>query len=306
MKLQSKSVRYGMGLALVTACISGLSIFYNKTLVVSGLDPLVFNLIKNGGVALLLTSFLVIQGGAKRLAYLRFPQWLQLVSIGIIGGSIPFVLFFAALSHMPALQATLIHKTLFVWVALLAVPLLKEKLSRSQLIGYGLVLGSSLLIGGLPRFSGSIWELAVFAATLLWALENIIVKYTLRSIDTALVAWSRMFFGSAVLLLISLWQGKTMLMFAVSPQQLLIVFGSILFLTGYVVSWYAALKYAPATLTSSILVLATPITAALQIFTTFSISPELIISNGIIILGMILIVGNVAVFPKAKFVTARS
>ena len=45
----------------------------------------------------------------------------------MIGGSVPFVLFFEGLARAEATQAAFIQKTLVVWVALLAVPLLRER-----------------------------------------------------------------------------------------------------------------------------------------------------------------------------------
>ena len=45
----------------------------------------------------------------------------------MIGGSVPFVLFFEGLARAEATQAAFIQKTLVIWVALLAVPLLRER-----------------------------------------------------------------------------------------------------------------------------------------------------------------------------------
>ena len=65
-------------------------------------------------------------GRATRPATRR--QWLGVVAVACIGGSVPFVLFFEGLARADATQAAFIHKTLVVWVALLAVPLLRERL----------------------------------------------------------------------------------------------------------------------------------------------------------------------------------
>ena len=58
-------------------------------------------------------------------------QWLGLLGVGVIGGSVPFVLFFEGLARAEATQAAFIQKTLVVWVALLAVPLLRERFRRA-------------------------------------------------------------------------------------------------------------------------------------------------------------------------------
>ena len=49
------------------------------------------------------------------------------LGVGVIGGSVPFVLFFEGLARAEATQASFIQKTLVIWVALLAVPLLRER-----------------------------------------------------------------------------------------------------------------------------------------------------------------------------------
>ena len=54
-------------------------------------------------------------------------QWLALFGVGVVGGSVPFVLFFEGLARAEATQASFIQKTLVIWVALLAVPLLHER-----------------------------------------------------------------------------------------------------------------------------------------------------------------------------------
>ena len=49
--------------------------------------------------------------------------------VAILGGAVPFLLFFGGLASTASTQAAFLHKTLIVWVALLAIPLLKEKLT---------------------------------------------------------------------------------------------------------------------------------------------------------------------------------
>ena len=55
-------------------------------------------------------------------------QWGALAPIGVIGGSVPFVLFFEGLARASSPQAAFLHKTLVLWVALLAVVVLGERL----------------------------------------------------------------------------------------------------------------------------------------------------------------------------------
>lgn len=268
----------GILLAILAAIVSGFSIFYNKLVLVKGIDPLIFNVLKNGGVALLLSGLLVMRGQLPKLLSLSKKQWLKLWLIAIIGGSLPFVLYFEGLQSVSAINANLIQKTLFIWVAMLAVPFLGERLSKIQIIGYSVVAWSNLFIGGFSGISWSRAEAMILIATLLWSLENIIAKITLKDLDSTLVVWARMFLGGVILTSIALFQGKIGLLIKVHPDQLLVICGSIALLTMYVRFWYKALALAPATLVTSILILATPITNVLSaVFVTHAIAmPQLI------------------------------
>lgn len=283
-------MKKGIIFALTTAVISGFSIFYNKLIIVKGIDPLIFNILKNGGVALLLSFFFLSLSERKKLISLKPQQWKKLLAIGIVGGFIPFVLYFEGLKTVAATNANLIHKTLFIWVAMMAIPLLKEKLNLIQILGYLIVAWSNLFIGGFTGFTGSSGEIMILTATLLWSVENIIAKIALKDIESNIVAWGRMFIGSIFMILLALAQNKLVLITRLNLSQILPVAGSILFLTGYVYFWFRALKYAPATLVTSILILATPITNILSaVFITHNLPQVQIISIVTISIGLLLI-----------------
>lgn len=125
----SKQLQKGIIFAFLTAIISGFAIFYNKLIIVKGVDPLIFNILKNGGVAVVLTILLFPLTQRKKLLSLSSSQWKKLLLIGFIGGFVPFVLYFEGLKQVSAINANLIHKTLFIWVAVMALPILKEKLN---------------------------------------------------------------------------------------------------------------------------------------------------------------------------------
>lgn len=272
-------MRKGIIFALITALISGFSIFYNKSVIVQGVDPLVFNIVKNGGAAFILSLLLLHVPKVNKLKSLSINQWKKLLIIGAVGGSIPFILFFEGLRTVSAANANLIHKTLFLWVAAMAVSTLGEKLNIWQVIGYLLVAWSNLFIGGLSGFSGSIGEYMILAATILWGMENIIAKIALKDIDFHIVAWGRMFIGSLILISVALFENKLSLIAKLSADQILPILGSILFLCGYVITWYKALKFAPATVVTSVLILSTPITnilTAILINHTFLPQPQFI------------------------------
>lgn len=271
----------GIKYAVATAVISGFSIFINKFAVDSINPPLVFTAVKNTTVALLIFSFLLFTKKIKNFKKLTPKETIYLLAIGLIGGALPFYLFFTGLSKIPAINGAMIHKTLVLWVALLALPFLKEKLSQIQIVALLLLFTSNIFIGGFKGFQFSVGELMVLTATIFWAVENILAKRILPTVDPDLVVSARMGIGSLILITISA---------IFYPQSLLALprFTSLQFfwltftaasLTAYTITWYRALKFAPATLVTSILVASTLITNLLSaIFITHNlillISPQ--------------------------------
>ena len=205
-------IKTGIIFAFITAIISGFSIFYNKSVIVSGIDPLIFNIIKNGGVALILSIFLLLLPNRNKYFSISSSSWIKLFLIGVIGGSIPFILFFSGLKETAATNANIIQKSLFIWVTIMALPILSEKLNLWQTAGYIIVAWSNLFLGGFSNFAFNRGELLILAATLFWSIEYIIAKITLKSVDYKVVAWGRMAIGAVILIFIALIQNKLYLL----------------------------------------------------------------------------------------------
>lgn len=269
-------------LALSTALISGLAVFFNSFAVKVVNNSNVLTTTKNILVALILSLIILTPSIIKKIKQLTKRDWLNLIIIGFIGGSIPFLLFFKGLSLSSSVNAGFIHKTLFIWVTLLAIPLLKEKLSKIQWLALAvLLLGNYFLIGFKWSFSKA--DLLILGATILWAVEFIIAKKILRNLDAKIVAWGRMFFGSLFLIgyLTATNQAQTILTLNLE-QWGLISFSSI-FLLGYVLTWYHALAKLPATIVTSILVIASPITTTLNaVFVTHQLKTNQLIGSLVI------------------------
>lgn len=258
-------MKKGVYLVLATALISGLANFFNKF----GLDALgknayQYTTLKNIIPAVVLSIFILTPFIWPKLKSLSRNQWLKLLLIGLIGGSIPFLLFFKGLSLTSAISASFIHKTLFVWVAILALPVLKEKLTKLQLLAVFILLGGNFVFGGFKSFVWGYAHTLVLIATILWAIENVIAKIALKDMDSMIVAWGRMFFGSLILIGFLAWTNNTSGLLAVNFSQFLWLALVGLLLTGYVITWYGAMKKLPVTVVSSFLVLASPITAMLN------------------------------------------
>ena len=128
-----RTVTWGIGLAAGTAVISGFAIWLNGFAVKLVPDAALYTTLKNGVAALILVGLLAALIRPGELRAIGRQDRLRLVLIGIVGGSVPFVLFFSGLAMASAPSAAFIQKTLFIWVALLAVPFLGERLGWVQI-----------------------------------------------------------------------------------------------------------------------------------------------------------------------------
>jgi drug/metabolite transporter (DMT)-like permease len=285
-QLYKKGVKY----AFITAVISGLAVFINKFGVTVWETASIYTTAKNLIAALLLTGLLIAFKKLPELKRLSAESWRNLILIGIIGGSVPFLLFFQSLKMIPAVQAAFIHKTLFLWVAVLSYPFLKEKLSKVQLFALAILFLGVFMFSVPLKFSLQTGSIMALVATILWAIENVLAKITLKDVSSMTLAWARMFFGSIILLGYLAITGNLAGIIPQTAQQIGITFvvGAVLF--GYVVSWYSALKYAPATVVASVLVLAAPITAILNsIFVTHNFAATNILPIFIMLAGALLL-----------------
>lgn len=261
--------RVGLGLACVTALVSGISVFVNASAVRAVGNPVLFTTLKNGvAAALLVALVLASQRGPWRPGWRTWPG---LVALGVIGGSVPFVLFFNGLAQATAPGAAVIQKTLFVWVALLAVLLLRERLGRIQIAALGVLLVSQLIVQPPNGVSWRSGETMIAAATLFWAVEVVIAKRVLVAVPAAVAAASRMAIGFIILVAFLGATGGLAGAGHLRPDQWMWVLVTGLLLTAYVASWYAALRRAPASAVTALLTMGAPITALLQLVSTGSI-----------------------------------
>src|SRR3989304_6510613 len=191
----------GIYISLTTAVISGVSIFVNKFAVDTIKPALYFTSVKNVAVALLIVTIVLATGEWKKIAKLSKKELGYLLLIGIIGGSLPFYLYFTGLSQTPAVNAAIIHKTLVFWVMLMAIPFLKEKVTKWQILGVLMLFAGNVFVGGFKGFKFSQGELMLLIATVLCAVENIIAKKVLTTVSPNIVAAFRMGLGSVVLML---------------------------------------------------------------------------------------------------------
>ncbi|MBU0461410.1 MAG: DMT family transporter [Nanoarchaeota archaeon] len=279
----------GYWLVLLTALISGASIFLNK-FGVEGINPYVFTWSKNILVSVFLLVLILFFKEIKTFKTLNKKQWLQLGAIGLVGGSVPFLLFFKGLAMTPSTTSALLHKSMFIFVAVFAVFFLKEKLNKYFLAGAGLLfLGNLLLIKKLS-FGFGISDMLIILAVLLWSVETIISKKALAGMPSRIVALGRMGFGVLFILVFLLFTSNISYAAALTlPQIGWIVFTSVLLLL-YVSTWYAGLQKISASSATCILVLGSAITTLLSFAYSGTIAIGEIVGVGLIMLGTGLII----------------
>jgi drug/metabolite transporter (DMT)-like permease len=265
----SVGARWALWPALAAALVSGVAVFVNGVAVRHFDDATVYTTAKNLWAGVLLAAVLMalplgavprpVDGAGSR------PAWPWLVVVAVIGGAVPFVLFFEGLALASSTDAAFIHKTLVVWVAIGASVVLRERLRPVHIVAIALlVIGHVVVSGGISLSSAGRGEALILAATLLWTLEVLVVKRLLVEIPAPRLATVRMLGGSAALLA---WVGVrgelgALAAFTTGQWWWIAVTGTTL--AGFVSLWYRALAAAPATDVTAVLVAGAVVTAVLN------------------------------------------
>ena len=260
----------GTALALVAAGVSGVAVFVNGLAVRHFADATVYTTAKNLLAGLLLAVVLLgsitrdrLRAADARRAVQR--SWPTLAVIALVGGAVPFVLFFEGLARATSTNAAFIHKTLVVWVAIGATIVLRERITAVHVAAIGLlVAGHLVLTGGLGAATFGSAELLVLIATLLWSVEVLVVKRLPGDLPAGLAATARMAGGSLLLVAWLVATGRLGELAALEVRQWLWILVTGSTLAAFVATWYAALALAPAVDVTAVLVLGAVITGLLN------------------------------------------
>ncbi len=290
--------RHGLALAFGAALISGVAVFVNGYGVRAAPDATVYTTAKNLVAAALLLTVVGAASASRAkggVPLRRRPTVLAgLLAVAVVGGSVPFVLFFEGLARASSTHAAFVHKTLFVWVAVLAVPLLGERLRWPYVAAFTMLLaGVVMLDGGLGGFRFGVGEWLILAATLLWAVEVVLAKRLLRVVAPRRLAVARM--GLGVLLLLG-WLTVTgrldgLAAMGVAGWQWAALTGVVL--AAYVTTWFTALVYAPAVDVAAVLVVGAVVTGVLSALLKGAAVPAPQVA------GMVLLLSGAAVLAAA-------
>jgi drug/metabolite transporter (DMT)-like permease len=257
-------------MAFTAAAISGVAVFANGYGVRAVPDATVYTTAKNLVAAVVLTLVALVAARSARSPSVVRPahrpaSWLGLVLLSIIGGSVPFVLFFEGLARASSTHAAFVQKSLVIWVALLAVPLLGERLRAPHVLAIVLLIGGLVVLdGGLAGFAVGSGEVLVLAATLLWAVEVIIAKRLLREFAPHTVAVARLGLGVLVLLAWVAVSGRWSALAGLSAAGWRWAALTGLILAAYVATWFTALAQGAAIDVTAILVAGAVVTGVLN------------------------------------------
>ncbi|HET6964110.1 MAG TPA: EamA family transporter [Acidimicrobiales bacterium] len=267
----------GAALAGITTMVSGVSVWVNSYGVRAIHSASVYTTAKN----LVAAAVLLCLAGATRLIPGRRPRpspptregrrqgvvrhSLGLTYVGVVGGGVAFVLFFNGLAATAAASAAFWRDTLVLWVAAMAVPILRERIRWWNLAAIGLlVAGQIVMSGGVGHLATDRGQLLVLASSVLWGIEVIVVKTLLRDLPPSGVGAARMSLGAVALIVYLAATGRFGQLAALDLHQLdwALLTGGLLAL--YVATWMAALSRARAVDVTSVLVGSAVITWLLQ------------------------------------------
>jgi len=273
----------GTYVAGVTALLSGVSVFVNSYGVHSVTSPALYTTAKNS-VAALVLGFAALIGWRLRQRspssmaanfVTREPtgtsrrgvgHWLGLAYVGIVGGGLAFVLFFDGLATSTPASAAFWRDTLVLWVVVLAVPILREKVQWWNVAAIALLVSGEIIVaGGVGQLAPTRGELYVLSSTVLWAVEVVVAKRLLREVSPAAISLVRMGIGALVLLGYVWISGSLSTLLALNAHQFAWVLATGLLLSGYVATWMTALARARALDVTSVLVASAVITWLLQL-----------------------------------------
>lgn len=261
--------RQGLALALTAAVISGFAVYTNSYGVRAFGSATVYTTAKNLVAAVAIAAALAVAGRRMPREGFTRPrgavQWGGLAAVAVVGGSVPFILFFEGLARVSSGDAAFIQKTLVVWVALLAVPLLGERIGPWHVAAIaGLVWGQAILGGGVGGIRLGSGEMMILAATVLWAIETVIARKLLLGLSALTVATARMGGGVVILIGYTLATTRWSTLTAIGWHQWSWALATGLILAAYVATWYGALARAGAIDVTALLVPGAIITALLQ------------------------------------------
>jgi len=268
MSARSSWTGLGVLLVLTTAFISGVSTFVNAY-AVHGTSSAAFVTVRNIAVAAAFVPIALFATRSLRAPALRAVDWARLVVIGLIGGAVPFLLFFYGLQLATAAggaaTASFGYRTLFLWATVFGIVFLHERFHWRIALGASLLLAGSALMLSLTSPIWTDGTAYVLAATVLWAGEYTVSKRALKDLPSTTVVLGRMGFGAVFLVgyLSFTTQWSTVATFTGAQWEWVGISAALL--GAFVATFYPGLKRVDLGVASSALVLGFPVTWILSV-----------------------------------------
>jgi drug/metabolite transporter (DMT)-like permease len=291
--------RIGYLFAVLNAIISGFAIYINSLGVKPFSDSTLYTTLKNAvvGVALLIPVLLIARQRAE-LRRLNPRQWGWLVLLAIVGGSVPYVLFFRGLQLTSPVTSSLINHAQFLIVAVLALVLLSERVGPWVWGGLAVLLVGVSFGTNLGAVRWNDGALLVAASTVFFAVGFVLAKRLLASLSTVTVMAAKMSLGSLFLVVYVGTTGHLNAITRLSTTQWLYALATGLILLAFTVTAFIALRHATATAATAIPAAAPIITSALVALAAgqIKISP----ANGIGLALMLVAVVTIVYFGQRR------
>lgn len=261
--------RTGYIFAALNAIISGFAIYFQGQSVKLFGDPTLYATLKNAvvGIALILT-FAFMATSRAEIKRLSGRQWGLLALLAVIGGSAPYALFAAGLKLTTPVTSALLNHAQFLFVALLAIMLLGERLGLIVWLAMLALLVGTMLDGSAQQrtLHALAWNqgtVLVGLSTVLFACGFVLAKYLLRDLSIMTVMTAKMSGGAALLFGYVAVTGRLGAVTQISATQWANVLVTGLILLAFTVTAFVALRHITVTSATAIPAAAPLITAAL-------------------------------------------
>lgn len=244
--------RVGYYFAALNAIISGVAIYVNSLGVKSFPDSTLYTAMKNAVVGICVLIPLIVLASTRteyrrRYRRLTAKQWGLLVVVSLIGGSVAYALDFRGLQISTPVTAALIDHTQFLYVAIFAAFVLRERFGPAIWLAL-LVLFIGLSLG--VKVNAVRWDVGVMfilASTLMFAFDFVVIKYLLRSVSMLTVMVFKMSLGSVLLLAFVAATGHLGTIRHLNGTQWGFVLVTGLILLAFTITSIAGLRHASAT-----------------------------------------------------------
>lgn len=304
----------GVAVAGVTALISGVSVYVNSYGVRAGLAPDAYTTAKNVVAWVVLGAIGALgwrssrRGGSSMAANFvarpaprgadarrvrpAWARWLGLAYVGVIGGGLAFVLFFDGLAASQPAPAAFWRDTLVIWVALLALVVVKERIRWWNVLAIILLVAGEVVVAGGVGSLTNHAAIEVLASSVLWGVEVVVARWLLRDLAPGSLAQVRMGVGALALAAYLGASGSWSSLAHLTGDQWRWVLLTGLLLGAYVATWMTALARARALDVTSVLVGSALVTWLLEYVGGAAAPASTTLGLALIALGVALVLGS--------------